>query len=177
MRRKSGMRRFASMHPIDAQKNMVDLDTTTATISVTVVQLAIASKPGNVDELTQPIIVPANASIKSLYVEYFLYNRSGNLPGQEKITILIRKNEQGLLPAPTLAQVNAIGLQTWKNRVFAIHRAKPPAPGGLPLIMGSIKIPRRFHKMQTNDVWELIIANNGSGSVDGCGICIYKSYL
>lgn len=176
MRRRYGGRKLRLI-PIDAQKNIVDLDTTTATLSVQVVQLAIASKPGSVDETTQPIIIPANSVLKSLYIEYFLYNRSGNLPGQEKVTVLVRKNETGALPAPTLAQVNALGLNTWKNRVFAVHRAKPPAPGGLPIIMGPIRIPKRFHKMQTNDVWELIIGNNASGSVDGCGICIYKAYI
>jgi len=115
--------------------------------------------------------------IRGFYIEVYVYNRSGNLPGQEKVNLMIRKNEGGKLTVPpTLAEMNAPGTVTWKSKIFQYHVAKPPAPGGLPLMAFSMKIPKRFHKMNVGDQWELFIGNNSGGSVDMCGVAIYKWY-
>lgn len=174
--RRRGMGRKLRLVPIDSTKNIVPLDITTATLSVTVQQIAVGAPPSGIDETTSDKKCEQGSMIRGMYIEFRLYNRTGGLPGQEKCVIILRKNEDGTLPAPTLAQCNALGLQTWKDRVFQCHFAKPPGPDGIPMLAGSFRIPKRFHKMGQGDVWELIIANNGSGSVDGCGVAIYKWY-
>lgn len=178
MRRYGGAMRKLSKLAVDSTKNIFTLDTSVASLTVLVVTVALGVKPAGIDELdtTKTYYVEDNASIRFFNIVYSLYNRSGNLPGQEKVTILLRKNEGGVLGTPTLAQVNALGAQAWKNRVFEVWQAKPPAPGGIPMVLGPVRIPKRFQKTSINDVWELVIANNSSGSVDGCGLAIYKWY-
>lgn len=167
--------RQISKRPIDSTKNMVVLDATVATLTVTVLVLANAVKATLLDD-TVATRVGEQCSIKNLYINMRLYNRNGNLPGQEKVIIFLRRNAGALLGAPTLAQCNAIGLQSWRNSVFQCQIAKPPGPDGLPMGLVSIRIPRRYHKMVIDDQWELVIANNSSGSIDVCGLCLYKWY-
>lgn len=167
--------RQISRRPINSTKNIVVLDTTTATLSVTVVVLANAVKQSLMDD-TVATRVQEQCSIKNLFINMRLYNRTGNLPGQEKVVICLRRNPGALLGNPTLSQLNAIGLQPWRNNIFQIQIAKPPGPDGIPMGLGPIRIPKRFHKMVVDDQWELIIGNNGSGTIDGCGICLYKWY-
>lgn len=174
--RRNSMRRKLNLVAVDATKNMVSLDTTIATLTVVVVQLAIGVNPGVIDSASTLNYVEEAAMIKGFNISYRVLNRSGNLPGQEKVVIFLRKNEGNVLPAPTLAQCNAIGGQAWKNRVFSFQQAKPGAPGDVGMFQAGIRIPKRFHRTSKGDVWELIIANNGSGSVDGCGTAIYKWY-
>lgn len=174
-KRNRALWRQISRRPIDSTKNMVVLDATVATISVTVLVLANAVKQTLLDD-TVATRVGEQCSIKNLYINMRLYNRTGNLPGQEKVIIFLRRNAGALLPAPTLAQCNTIGLQPWRNNVFQCQIAKPPGPDGLPMGLVSIRIPRRYHKMVIDDQWELVIANNASGSIDVCGLCLYKWY-
>lgn len=174
-RRGRGMRKLRLV-AIDSTKNIVPLDITTASLSVTVQQLALGSAPAGIDETTSDKKVEQGAMIRGMYIEFRVYNRTGNLPAQEKVVLMIRKNEDGQLGAPTLAQCNTPGLQVWKDRIFQLHIAKPPGPDGIPMLVGSFRIPKRFHKMSQGDVWELIVANNSSGSIDCCGVAIYKWY-
>lgn len=175
-RRASGrLWRAIKQRPIDATKNMVYLDVTVPTLTVTVLVLSNAVKRTLIDD-TVPTRVAEDCTIKGFNIQFRLVNRTNNLPGQEKVVIFIRRNQGGLLPAPTLAACNSLGLQPWRNMVFATTVAKPGGPDSLPMVMGGIRIPRRFHKQQVDDQWELIIANSGGGSIDGCGIAIYKWY-
>lgn len=163
---------------IDSVKNMQSLDATVATLTASQIYLAQSRNPADLDDsdTTKTYYVENGCEIKFLNIQFYLYNRSGNLPGQEKVAILVRKNPSGALPNPTLAQLNAIGAQDWRNYVFYYTLAKPPAPGGIPMIIPPIKIPKRYQRMQKDDRWEIWIGNNASGSVDACGICIYKWY-
>lgn len=178
MRRRSRLGRALAVRPIDSVKNMVSLDTTIATLSVVVVVLAKGIDPTFVSEIGAGLgfRVESGAKIRGFNIAYSLYNRSGGLPGQEKVGIMIRKNEGLVLPAPTLAQCNDPSSQPWKNKIFHYIQAKPSDPTGIGMHFGGIRIPKRFEATRISDQWELIIWNNGSGSVDGCGTCIYKWY-
>lgn len=165
--------RQISRRPIKSTKNIVVLDATIATLSVTVLPLANAVKTTLLDD-TVTTRVEEQCSIKNLFLSMRLYNRTGNLPGQEKVVLFLRRNPGAKYAAPTLAECNTLGLQPWRNTVFQVQIAKPPGPDGLPMGLAPIRIPRRFHKMIIDDQWELIIGNNSSGSIDLCGICLYK---
>lgn len=151
---------------------------TVASASVSSTILAQAVDPTSIDQTVvgKTAYCESSSMIRGMMIECYIYNRSGNLPGQEKVSVLIRKNEGGALPNPTIGQMNAPGIIAWKSKIFQYHQAKPPAPGGLPLMAFSFKIPRRFHKMANLDQWELWVANNSTGSIDVCGICLYKWY-
>lgn len=141
-------------------------------------QLALAVKPGTIDEtnLASTNLVEAGAEIKGFGISLRLYDESG-VPDAGSSLMLLRKNEGGNLPAPVLGQLNVLGAQTWKNKVFHVEQAITGSQvSGWPMGFPSIKIPRRFHRMQQGDVWELMIANNTANQLRICGTCIYKWY-
>lgn len=178
MRNRFSMGRKLSRIPIDSVKNIVQIDVTLATLTVAVVPLAFGAKPADIDPtvLGNVANVEAGAMVKGFDLSFRVYNRNANLPGQEKVVIFLRRNPANVLPAPTVAACNSLGVQTWKRNVFHVQQAKPPGPDGIPMGFVGIKIPRKFHKMELNDSWELIISNNSGGSIDICGACIYKWY-
>lgn len=172
------MSRKLRLVPIDATKNIVQIGPTgVATLTVAVVQLAVAVRPGSLDEtdITKTMDVEGDCMIRGFELGIRMYLANAANVG-DKVVAYLRKNEGGYLPIPTIALSNSLGAQQWKNRVFHIVSMSPDAAGGLPLGLSGIKIPKRFHKMQQGDVWELVIANNSGVSLNICGYCIYKWY-
>jgi hypothetical protein len=72
-------------------------------------------------------------------------------------TVFLRKNEKALYPAPTVGTGSLLGGQIWKDRIFHAEQAQPGIHGnGVPMIFHiRFKIPRRFKRMEFNDVWEI----------------------
>lgn len=115
-------------------------------------------------------------AIKGFDLMFRLYNNNAVGSGVDKAVMLIRKNEMNSLVVPTIGQMNALGTVAWKNRIFHVAQAAPGNASGLPMGIGGMKIPKRFHKMVLGDKWELVVANNSAGVMDFCGIAVYKWY-
>lgn len=164
--------------PIDATKNIVQFNTQIATLSVAVVPIAIAVGPTNIDETDAAKVqnVEQNSSIRGFDIRLRLYNESGVTDSNSSV-ILIRKNERNSLAAPALAGMNALGADTWKNKIFHAEQAITGSQvSGLPMGFPNLKIPKRFHKMSMDDRWEIIVANNTGNNLRLCGMAIYKWY-
>lgn len=174
--RNRGLSRKMRLVPIDSTKNIVQFGPTgVASLAVTVFQLAVGVDPGSILELTNQANVEQNGMMRGIVLGLRCY-ASDTDTGGIKVVVFLRKNEAANLGAPTLAACNSIGLQSWKNKVFALQSMAPAVNQGLPLGLQSIKIPKRFHRTAKNDVWELIVANNGSLSTQVCGFALYKWY-
>lgn len=167
---------------IDSTKNVYQFDFAIATNSVHVEPIAIAVPPASIDEtdVAKVANVEEGAEIKAIDLNFRLFSASTVTGSLDQATLCLRKNE-GLasLGLPTVAQMQSLGAQVWKSRIFHIDQAIPGQTGGMPMSFPPIIIPKRFRVMHANDKWELVIANVPSAaalSMQCCGRAIYKWY-
>lgn len=164
--------------PIDATKNMVQANTQVPTVGIMGWYIAEGVNPSLIDEsdIAKTRYVEDGAMVRGFSIQGRVYNESGTQDSNSTV-ILLRKNEGGVLPDPTLAMLNSIGAQTWKNKIFHFEQAITGSQvSGWPMGLPSIRIPKRFHKMNLGDRWELWVGNNTANNVRFCGTAIYKWY-
>lgn len=164
--------------PIDSTKNVVQFNVQIATVAVGVILVAKGVNPSAIDEtdVTKTANVEDGSMVRGFSISLRIYNESGVADSNSTVAIL-RKNEGGALGNPTLAMLNTLGTQDWKNRIFHIEQAITGSQvSGWPMGFPSIKIPKRFHVMRHNDAWELWIGNNTGNNLRICGTITYKWY-
>lgn len=145
---------------------------------------AVADDPVNCTLANQGASNPKvedGSAIRSLEVQLTLYlNTAPALP--RHFIILIRKNEKALLPALAAANSFVIGTLSWKDRIFHMEQAQPGtfAIGGIPMVFHiRVRVPKRFHRMEKTDQWELIVASPDAvagDTYDMCSLVTYKWY-
>lgn len=170
-RRSRGLR----LRPVDSTKNIVQFDGTVASAGVTAVTLAQGVNPTAIDELDAAKVyyVEEGASIFGFNIEARVYNKNADA-AQAKCVIMLYYDEEGVVGNPSYAQMNAVGAWQLKSKIFHMAQASPPGDGGLPMVFGGIRIPRRFHKIKNGGKWVLLFNNSSTGSINFCGFCTYK---
>lgn len=175
MYRRNRTRRAFALRPVDSTKNIVQFEGSIATATVLVTNLTLGVNPTGIDEAdaAKTYYVEDGASLKAITMGLRITDSVG---GTNKCVICLRRNPNGQYGAPTVAQMNSLGSQPWKNDIFQCLQAKPSSQSGPGMMFFGITIPKRFHKVHRNDIWELIISNSGANTMDVCGIAIYKWY-
>lgn len=175
--RRRGSRKLGKI-PIDATKNIWQVNDNVASGTVNVEIFAKAVPPASIDETVAANIanVEQGAMLKGFLIDVRIYNKTGDA-AQAKVVACIRKNEGGRLPVPpTLAEMNALGAVNWKNKIFWCGQLAPDGSGGFPMFVPALRVPKRFHVMKALDQWEICIANNSAGTINLCGFAVYKWY-
>lgn len=164
--------------PIDATKNIWQVNDGVASGGVNVEIFAKAVPPSSIDETdaTKIANVEQGCMIRGFLIDVRVYNKNTDNV-QAKVVACIRKNEGGRLTVPpTLAEMNALGAVSWKNKIFWCGQLAPDGSGGFPMFVPALRVPKRFHVMKALDQWEICIANNSAGTVNLCGFAVYKWY-
>lgn len=172
-----GASRKMRLTPIDSTKNMVQFNTAVPAATAVVVALAKGVNPTLIDEgdAAKTYYVEENSMVRGFSISLRTFNESG-VADSNSTMMYVRKND-GYLPVPTVAQSNSLGTAPWKNYVFHVEQAITGSQvSGFPMGFPSIKIPKRFHRLQKDAVWELVCVNNTANQIRMCGICIYKWY-
>lgn len=174
-----GVSRKMRLVPIDSTKNIVQFNTSVASGAVGFISVAVGVDPSAILETNPANVqnVEEGASIRGFVFGMRVFKEDGVADSGSTVIALI-KCERNLpaMPLP-LGQMNSLGTQLYKNKIFHIEQAIVGSQvSGLPMAFPSIKIPKRFHKMANTDVWNLVIANNTTGPIRACGVCIYKWY-
>lgn len=148
------------------------------TNTVAVIPFAVGVKPSLIDEtdVTKVANVEDGASIRGFSCVSRIFNETG-VADSGQIVFILRKNENGQLPVPTLAQMASLGTNPWKNRIFHAEQAILGSQvSGFPMAVPGFKVPKKFHRMANADQWELIICNFNGQQIRCCGIFMYKWY-
>lgn len=132
--------------------------------------------------VSQTKYVAEDCTIKVINLQLMVYWASdSSFP--RHFLFMIRKNPNGVLPAPTIAEaVASFGTVNWKNNIFHLEQAIAGSwlNGGLPMVMNVVlHIPKRFHTMRATDTWELWVIPMDAladESYDVCALWSYKWY-
>lgn len=163
---------------IDSVKNYVQVNQAVAAASIQLVQLAVAVKPGTIDETNPANIadVEAGSRITGFNISGRIFSESG-VADSGSVVWFIRKNEGGTLAPATAAQGNSLGTTPWKARIFHAEQAIVGSQvSGLPMGVTGLRIPKRFQAMRNLDVWELYVVNNTANQIRACYLVEYKWY-
>lgn len=176
-RRRSIGKRALAMRPIDSTKNIYQINDSIASGAVATYVIASGVNPAAIDEsdAAKVYFVEDGASLRGFTLQMRMINKNADA-SQAKVVAIIWKSERGTLAAPNFANLQALGTWQGKSKVFACAQLAPPGDGGIPMVMAGIRIPKRFHKMNLNDTWNLSISNNSTGSLSVCGFAVYKWY-
>ncbi len=126
---------------------------------------------------TTPNGVVEGASVKAVFIEYWLGNASTSVVGS--YTTVLQKNPGGNSP---LGASNVAALHDWdnkKNILFTSQALVPPTDGGQVMVCRQwIKIPKGKQRFGLGDRLDLVTRNNNSTAVDvnGCGFALFKEY-
>lgn len=181
-RRPRSSRKLALI-PIDSIKNVFQSVGTVAGSAVQVLAVATGDDPVNCTLANQGGNAPKvedGAAIRSIELQLTLY-LSAAPAAVRHFYVFMRKNEKGLLPVPTLANMGAIGQVAWKDRIFHGEQAQAGVftVGGVPMVFHiRLRIPKRFHRIEKSDIWEVFFAHDGVAgeTLDYCAIATYKWY-
>lgn len=164
------------MLPVDSRKNYLqDFGTMAGNANGHIVNLA-----QGVDAATLAVTnsVEDGAEIHRLTIQCNLYWTSAPAAPRH-VLILLRKNEDNLLPALTPAGGSSIGGQSWKDRIFYLEQAQPGifSAGGNQMPYQIIfRIPKGFKKMSFGDRWELVIQPLDALAGETLDFCVLASY-
>lgn len=94
-------------------------------------------------------------------------------------TIIVRKNIGSYLPAVAVGDALILGQKPWKDFIFHVEQAQPGVwtNGGVPMPYNIIlRVPRRYRKMNSSDVWEVIVIPVDVGAADVWDVCTFAKY-
>lgn len=175
---RKGMGKKMRLVPIDSTKNIVQFNTAVPTLTAQVVVLAFGVNPGQIDETdpTKTYYVEEGSMIRGFSISLRIFNESGVADSNSTVVMLTRE-DAGTAFAVTLAKMNSIGTQPFKNRVFHFEQAITGSQvSGWPMGFPSVKIPKRFHTIKNGDTWKLWVGNNTGNQLRMCGTVLYKWY-
>lgn len=169
--------RSLRLRPIDSTKNIIQFDGTVASTSVADIVLAQGVNPTDIDETNaaKTHYVMEGSSIRGINLSVRVYNKNADTVAAKSV-IAIYYDEDGVIGLPSYAQMNSLGSWPVKSKIFHMQQASPPGDGGIPMVVGGFRIPRRFHKMKNGGKWHLLINNSSTGSINYCGFATYKWY-
>ncbi len=165
------MPRKLRMLTVNSLKHVVD-EAISVTSTNTVKDLAKAvNSPSN----TVTTDCRHGATIKALWLSLDFCGTSTSGVNQRTVAYLF-KNPGANLIAPGVLAVGSSNekkfvCKMWSAMTMRNQDGNPPYHWE-----GWIKLPRRYHKMGTDDIWQLVIAND-SGTGHGFFNCIYKEYF
>ncbi len=126
---------------------------------------------------TTPSGIEEGASVKAIYIEYWLGNASTSVVGS--YTTIVFKNPGGT-DNPVTGDIAA--LHDWSNKkniLFTSQALVPPTDGGQVAVLKQwIKIPKGKQRFGLLDRLQITTRNNNSTavSINFCGLAIYKEY-
>ncbi len=162
--------------PIHSKKHYVQISQATISqAAVLVTDLVTAIESHN---FSTPSQVGEGASVKAVYVEYWLGTASATVVGS--YTFIIYKDPGA---GQTISAAEMAALHDYpnkKNILFTSQALSPPTDGGLiPVIKGWVKIPKGKQRMGLSDKISIACRNNNATAIDLniCGFAIYKDYM
>jgi len=121
-----------------------------------------------------PDDVIEGSSVKAVFVEMWIRGEVAN-----SAIVMTFEKAAGGQPNATFTQL-ASGLGTYPNKKNVLYTTQglvgEVGTNPIPFYRAWVKIPKGKQRFGLNDQFRINIANIGSGSVDFCGLTVYKSY-
>lgn len=180
-RRSKGLRRALILRPVTSVKHYLPIGPGVSVgLNVPILAVNIQAVSGFIDETVpgNANLVPINSHINRVMFNFRGFNEGTAAPIQS-MAIMIRKNVDGRLPAPSAAEMtNPFGV-TWKRWIWHWAVAQPGSVGGFPMGLPDIKVPRKHRLFRENDALEVYIMFFGAGTTAGdyCGSAVFKHYI
>ncbi len=171
------MRRRKSFGPVvNSMKNVADTVQAAATSVTSNVDLA---KAVNTPLSTVATDVSQGCIIKAIFIQFSIYAIAALAVGVTNfVDCYLFKNVGANLTRPAPSSVGTSNekrfvIRQWKGMIGARTEGSPTFNNG---VFGQwIKIPKKYQRMATDDVWQFVSQSEGTGHVN-CMKVIYKWY-